>query len=240
METKKTENQQVPAQEKGRVTYQVAGQDVTLSYNIVRNFLTKGNGSVTDSELVQFISICKFNQLNPFLNEAYLVKFQGQADNAQMIVSKEALMKRAEACPEYDGLKAGIIVERNGDIIDVQGSFKLPTDKLLGGWAEVYRKDRSHSYISRVSLDEYDKKQSIWNNKKTTMIRKTAIVQALREAFPSQLGALYTAEEQEPIKADNTVKSPTVVNIDNVQYEDVTDQPTAQAVTGATEPDPGY
>ena len=144
-------------------------------------------------------------------------------------------MKRAEACPEYDGLKAGIIVERSGEIIDIQGSFKLSTDKLLGGWAEVYRKDRSHSYISRVSLDEYDKKQSIWNSKKTTMIRKTAIVQALREAFPSQLGALYTAEEQEPIKPDAAVKNPTVVNIDNVQYEDVTDQHNASAA-----PDPGY
>jgi hypothetical protein len=28
------------------------------------------------------------------------------------------------------------------------------------------------------------------------MIRKTAIVQALREAFPEDLGALYTEEEQ--------------------------------------------
>ena len=28
------------------------------------------------------------------------------------------------------------------------------------------------------------------------MIRKTAIVQALREAFPSQLGTMYTAEEK--------------------------------------------
>ena len=229
MEQKKAETLQAPVQDNGEVTYQAAGQNVKLSYNIVRKFLTKGNGSVTDSELVQFISICKFNQLNPFLNEAYLVKFQGQTDNAQMIVSKEALMKRAEACPEYDGLKAGIIVERSGEIIDIQGSFKLSTDKLLGGWAEVYRKDRSHSYISRVSLDEYDKKQSIWNSKKTTMIRKTAIVQALREAFPSQLGALYTAEEQEPIKPDAAVKNPTVVNIDNVQYEDVTDQHNASA-----------
>ena len=28
------------------------------------------------------------------------------------------------------------------------------------------------------------------------MIRKTAVVQALREAFPTQLGAMYTAEER--------------------------------------------
>ena len=54
--------------ERGAVMYQVAGQDVKLSYNIVRNFLTKGEGSVTDQDLTQFISICKYNQLNPFLN----------------------------------------------------------------------------------------------------------------------------------------------------------------------------
>ena len=100
----------VAAPEKGKVTYQVAGQDVTLSYQIVRDFLTKGNGQVSDQDLTQFICICKYNQLNPFLNEAYLVKFGQQP--AQMIVSKEALMKRAEACSEYDGMKAGVIVKR--------------------------------------------------------------------------------------------------------------------------------
>ena len=31
---------------------------------------------------------------------------------------------------------------------------------------------------------------------RATMIRKTAVVQALREAFPTQLGAMYTAEER--------------------------------------------
>ena len=196
-------------QDKSKVTYQVAGHDVTLSYSIVRNFLTKGNGAVTDQELVQFISICKFNSLNPFLNEAYLVKFNGQNAQAQMIVSKEALMKRAEQCVEYDGFRAGLIVERRNEILELEGSFTLPDDKLIGGWAEVHRKDRKFPYVSRVSLAEYDKKQSTWNDKKSTMIRKTAIVQAMREAFPTQLGAMYTAEEQG-------------INPIDVSYEDVT------------------
>jgi len=198
----------VPAtQDKGRTTYQVAGQDVTLSFNIVRNFLTKGNASVTDQELVQFISICKFNQLNPFLNEAYLVKFGGQNAQAQMIVSKEALMKRAEQCKEYDGFKAGLIVEREKEILDIEGCCMLPNDKLIGGWAAVYRNDRKYPFVSRISVAEYDKKQSTWNDKKSTMTRKTAIVQAMREAFPTQLGAMYTAEEQ---------------GVEDATYEDVT------------------
>jgi phage recombination protein Bet len=199
--------QQIMQDEKGKISYQVAGQDVILSFSIVKNYLTRGKGNVTDQELVQFISICKFNQLNPFLNEAYLVKFEGVNAQAQMVVSKEALMKRAENSPEYDGLRAGLIVKRGSDIVEVEGSFSLPTDVMLGGWAEVWRKDKKYPYVSRVSLAEYDKKQSTWNDKKSTMIRKTAIVQALREAFPTQLGAMYTAEEQ---------------GIKDVPYEDVT------------------
>jgi len=185
----KTENP-----DKAKVTYQVAGQDVILSYQIVRNFLTKGNGDVSDQDLTQFISICKYNQLNPFLNEAYLVKY-GTAP-AQMIVSKEALMKRAEECPTYEGIQAGIIVIRNNEVLEPEGCFKLPDDILVGGWAKVYRSDRKYPIIARVSMDEYDKKQSTWKEKPTTMISKVAKVQALREAFPTQLGAMYTAEEQ--------------------------------------------
>jgi phage recombination protein Bet len=203
---------------KGLTTYQVAGQEVKLSYDIVRNFLVKGNAAVTEQELVQFISICKFNGLNPFLNEAYLVKFGGQNATAQMIVSKEALLKRAESCPEYDGMKAGIIIRRGDDIVSVEGSFLLTTDVLLGGWAEVWRRDKKYPYVSRVSLSEYDKKQSTWNEKKSTMIRKTAIVQAMREAFPVQIGALYTAEEK---------------GIQDIPYEDITEKVTEEISNNA-------
>ncbi len=185
---------ELATKEKGTVVYQVAGQDVKLSYQIVRDFLTKGNGQVNDQDLTQFISICKYNQLNPFLNEAYLVKFGTQP--AQMIVSKEALMKRAEANENYDGIKGGVIIQRDNQILELEGSFFLKTDELLGGWAEVYRKDRKFPVIAKVSLAEYDKKQSSWNEKKSTMITKVAKVQALREAFPAQLGAMYTQEEQ--------------------------------------------
>lgn len=213
----------VQPDDRGKITYQVAGQDVTLSYQIVRNYLTRGNGQVSDQDLVQFISICKFNQLNPFLNEAYLVKFGTQP--AQMIVSKEALMKRAEACDQYDGMKAGVIVKRGNDVIEEEGSFLMPNDVLLGGWAQVYRKDRKFPYVSKVSLSEYDKKQSTWNEKKSTMIRKTAIVQALREAFPAQLGSMYTAEES---------------SVQDVDYEDVTEKVNREKAENANKATIGF
>lgn len=194
------ETKAVATTDKGKTTYQVAGQDVTLSYQIVRDFLTKGNGQVSNQDLTQFICICKYNQLNPFLNEAYLVKFGQQP--AQMIVSKEALMKRAEACEQYEGIQAGVIVVRDNEAVELEGCFYLPTDKLVGGWARVYRKDRKFPIIAKVRLEEYDKKQSTWNEKQSTMISKVAKVQALREAFPAQLGAMYTQEESNVVEAE--------------------------------------
>ena len=201
MDTKKqnqpqpqAETQAVAVQSKGECTYLVAGSEVKLSYDIVRNFLVRGNQEkVTTTDLVQFISICKFNQLNPFLNEAYLVKY-GDAP-AQMVVSKEALMKRADACPHYQGIQGGIIVKRGDDVVEEEGCFIMPGDVLLGGWARVYRDDRRYPIVARVSLAEYNTGKSLWNGKPTTMIAKVAKVQALREAFPNQLGAIYIQEE---------------------------------------------
>ena len=122
--------QQPEEKERGLIIYQVAGQDVKLSYAIVRNFLTKGNGKVTDQDLTHFISICKYNQLNPFLNEAYLVKFGEQP--AQMIVSKEALMKRAEACDTYEGIQAGVIVMRTMKPLNLK--VVSPSDRQTCWW----------------------------------------------------------------------------------------------------------
>lgn len=194
--------QQQP-QQKGDVTYNVAGQEVHLNYGIVRSFLTKGGGDVSDADLMQFICICKFNQLNPFLNEAYLVKYGGAP--ATMIVSKEALMKRAEACEGYDGFEAGIITQgKDGAINERQGCFIMPGETLVGGWAVVHRTDKKYPYVAKVSLQEYTTGKSLWTSKPSTMIRKVAIVQALREAFPAQLGAMYTQEEQAPEMIDGT------------------------------------
>lgn len=184
--------------ERGKVTYQSGGQDVTLSYQMVRSIFAKGDSQVTDQDLTQFISLCKYNQLNPFLNEAYLVKFGTKP--AQMIVSKEAYMKRAESCDTYDGMQAGVIVLRDNQVIELEGNFYLNTDKLLGGWAKVYRSDRKFPFVAKIRIEEYNKGRSTWNEIPSTMIAKVAKVQALREAFPAQLGAMYVREEVDVIE----------------------------------------
>lgn len=198
------------ANDKGRITYQVNGEDVNLSFQIVRNYLTRGQASVSDAEVIQFISLCRANQLNPFIGDAYMVKY-GQ-EPAQMIISKAAFMKRAESNLQYNGYRAGVIVMRGKDVVEFEGCFFLPGDQLVGGWAAVYRKDREFPTVARVRLQEYNKGKSTWAAMPGTMIRKVAIAQAFREAFPLAVEGMYTPEEmpddqsKDPIPAANSIK----------------------------------
>lgn len=198
------------ANDKGRVTYQVNGEDVNLSFQIVRNYLTRGQAAVSDAEVIQFISLCRANQLNPFIGDAYMVKYGSEP--ASMIISKAAFMKRAESAPQYDGYQAGIIILRDKEVVEQEGSFFLPGDTLVGGWAKVYRKDRNFPFVARVRLQEYNKGKSTWAAMPGTMIRKVAIAQAFREAFPLTVEGMYTPEEmpdeqgQEPLPAANAIK----------------------------------
>ena len=174
------------------MVYTVGEEEVKLTANIVKTFIAKGNKTVTDKEIVIFMNLCKYRKLNPFLNEAYLVKF---GEDAQIVVGKEALMRKAEESPKYKGHRAGIIVAREKEILELEGCFKLQTDVLVGGWAEVYVKGKDYPVVAKVALSEYSKNQSTWKSMPSTMIRKVALVQALRESFPTEIGALYAKEE---------------------------------------------
>ena len=148
-----------------------------------------------------FINLCRYAGLNPWLKEAYCIKYGDEP--ATMVVGKEAFMKRAESAPGYDGIDAGIIVTTGDAITYRKGTLKLPGEEILGGYAEVYRKDRSHPYRIEVSFEEYAGRKkdgslnSQWSKKPATMIRKVALVQALREAFPDNFSGLYSEEEME-------------------------------------------
>ena len=92
-------------------------------------------------------------------------------------------------------MEAGIIVERGDEMIEIEGAVKLKGDVLIGGWSKIYRKDRTRPVIVKVDLKEFSKGQATWKDMPLNMIRKTAIVNALREAFPDNVGAMYTEEE---------------------------------------------
>ncbi|MBF2601371.1 phage recombination protein Bet [Listeria welshimeri] len=215
------------------VVYEVNGENVKLSPSIIRDYLVSGNAEVSDQEVVMFLQLCKYQKLNPFLKEAYLVKFKGYP--AQIITSKEAFMKRAETHEQYDGFEAGVIVERNGEIIELEGAVSLKDDKLLGGWARVFRKDRSRPVSVRISEKEFNKKQSTWTSMPLTMMRKTAVVNAMREAFPDNLGAMYTEEEQNITQSKDVNIHEEIAENANTEILDLPIQPTTRHETPEVE-----
>jgi phage recombination protein Bet len=173
-----------------------------LSIEIIKKYICP---KATDQEAYMFMQLCKMQCLNPFLREAYLIKYGDEP--ATTITGKETFTKRADALPQYDGFKAGIIVKDSGNQATYrEGSFVAPGETLLGGWAEVFRKDRAQSFRNEVSLTEYERKKkdgslmSSWKTMPATMIRKVPLVQSLREAFPDEFGGMYSPEEM-PVDA---------------------------------------
>ena len=53
------------------------GTTLTLDKNTVVKYITKGQ-DISDQEFTFFFQLCKNYKVNPFLNEAYLIKFNGQ------------------------------------------------------------------------------------------------------------------------------------------------------------------
>ena len=169
-----------------------------LTADTVKNYLVSGNGAVTDQEVLMFIELCKAQHLNPFIREAYLIKFGNSPAN--IVVGKDVFVKRAYRNPNFKGMKAGIVIlTKDGNMQYREGSLKAPGEALIGGWCEVYVKDMEYPIRSEVSMEEYSKGQSTWKQMPAVMIRKCAMVTALREAFPEDLQGMYDAAEMQNV-----------------------------------------
>lgn len=187
-----------------------AGSLLKISPNDVRRYLVNGNAPVTDGEVMMFLALCKENKLNPFTREAYLIKYGTQPAN--MVIAKDVYLKRAKRNPNYEGLKAGIcLLDKDKNYIEREGTILLSNETLVGGWAEVYLKNWRTPLKVTASFSENSKNQSTWNTMPCLMIRKVAIVQALREAFPEDLGGLYDIDEMDIDKSKLDMKDVVVV-----------------------------
>ena len=79
-----------PAQKQNNiVTYMANGAEIKLTPGMVKAYLVSGDPEkVTDQELAMFINLCKYQQLNPWTKEAYLIKYG--TSKATLVIGKEA------------------------------------------------------------------------------------------------------------------------------------------------------
>jgi len=143
------------------------------------------NQYATDQEIALFLNQCAMFQLNPFKREIYLIKYSS-SQPATFVVGYEVYLKRAERSEKWAGLKSGT----DGD------------GPKMRAWAKVYRKDWIEPLEHEVYLEEYIQKTKegeptrFWKDKPRTMLKKVALSQAFRMAFPDEFSGMpYTAEE---------------------------------------------
>jgi len=184
----------------------VAEDGKKYTFDEVATYVKYHAPNATQEEIEEFFNYCKVRNLNPY--DVHFIKYGNE--EKVIVVGKDAFLKRAERSKTLSGYKAGVIViDENGKIIHREGAFYIPSkEKLVGGWAEVYRKDYKIPIRVEVSFEEYCKRTrdgkpfKSWAQMPATMIRKVALVQALREAFPNELSGMYIPEEM-GVEVDN-------------------------------------
>lgn len=228
------------------VEYEAGGQKIKLTPAIVQNYIVGTDAKITVQEFKFFTELCVARGLNPFLKEAYLIKYS-EKQAAQLVVSKDVILKRAVLHPQYDGKESGLIVKnQEGTVEERNGCFWDPTiEKLVGGWCRVYRKDWTHPEYMSVSVSEVAQKKSDgnyntnWQYKTATMVEKVAKVRALREAFVEEFAGMYVEDEmqqelpqdvpvqkfEDPLESNDKVVDVEVVkpNTANEEFLDLSD-----------------
>ncbi|GAJ17223.1 unnamed protein product, partial [marine sediment metagenome] len=146
-----TQSKAVATQQKAVVKWK--GEQITVSFNDVKTLICP---PATDQEIVVFLKTAQSLQLNPFANEIYLIKY-GERDKAATVISINSYLKAAETNDNFNGFEAGIVLRDSGGKLEFrEGSLILPdeAEKLVGGYARVYRKDREKPFYMAVNKAE--------------------------------------------------------------------------------------
>lgn len=206
--------------------YMTEHGEVKLSINIIRQYLSP---NATNQEAMLFLMLCKNQQLNPFVRDAYLIKYGGAP--ATMVVSKDVFIRRSKKNLDFISYEAGIIIKKKKKLFGIiplwwiiekriGTYFEDGKEILKGGWAKIYMKSWGTFPLEHsVRYEEYEGKKKdgtptkSWKEKPGTMIRKVALMQALREAFPTNLQACYEpgemgVEEEELPDAEKAFDNP--------------------------------
>jgi phage recombination protein Bet len=142
--------------------------------NTLRNTVAPG---LSDSEFMLFAETVRATGLNPVTKEVWAIKAGGRL---QIMTGINGFLRIANSHPAYDGMEV---------------EFEWDGKALISATAKVYRKDRRFPSVATAYMAEYGKPTPIWKTMPSIMLSKCAKSLAIREAFISELGGLYTQEE---------------------------------------------
>ncbi|WP_018213659.1 phage recombination protein Bet [Desulfitobacterium hafniense] len=159
-----------------------------------------------DSELALYLYRCQQQGFDPLSGELVLQKRHNKDGSVALnfITTRDALLKKAEQNPNYNGINSGVVKE--GDLFEVdteksivKHKFGTNRKKIIAAWAIVYHKTRL-PVIAVVDFEEYFyglSNSPVWQKMPSAMIQKVAEAAALRRQFPILGQGVYTAEEMQ-------------------------------------------
>ena len=170
--------------------------------NLLLATVAKG---ATEAEFQMFLEFCKSTGLNPFKKEIWFIK---TGAGVQMMTGINGFLTIANNHPQFDGMTVKID-EQDG--------------KLVSATCTVYRKDRKYPSEATVYYSEYAKNSPIWRTMPRMMLQKVAKSVALREAFPQELGGMYTQEEMPTefsLASQKTVKREISYDLSRYEFQE--------------------
>ena len=151
--------------------------------------------NLTLPQLSIYFYQCQALGLNPLLNEICAVPYKNRRTGKTTLsiqVMRDGFLTIAHRSGKFAGMKSGVKEHplhtvKKGEVVETQ----------YVGWAKVYHKDFKVPLYQEADFKEYDNsaRNSLWETKPKTMIKKVAESMALRKAF--NVSGVYASEEME-------------------------------------------
>lgn len=151
------------------------------------------SSQLTDSEVLQFISVCQAFKLSPWKREVHIAVYgEGPSRRVSIITGYEVYLKRAERTGRLNGWSSR--VEGEGE--------------QMRAIINIYRKDWQEPFQHEVYWSEAVQRTkagaptSFWQKMPRFQLKKVGISQAFRLCFPDELGGLpYDSSELPDVEA---------------------------------------
>jgi phage recombination protein Bet len=158
--------------------------------------------TLSEAEIQQFIQTALAGNLDPFKREIYVAVY-GEKENRRVsiLTGYQVYLKRAERTGKLNGWHAWI---------DGSG-------ESMKAIVEIFRKDWSNSFTHEAYWQEAVQKKKdgtptqFWTKQPRFQLKKVAIAQAFRLAFPDELGGLPYESAELPDSENTGTETPATV-----------------------------
>lgn len=144
--------------------------------------------TLSQSDTVQFMLLCKKYKLDPFNNDVYFVAYGGKY---QMITSYQVILAIGQSQPNYGGFENKYYV--NGEEVAVITGLE---DNLIIK-TFIYDKQRNIIGQTLANINDYRSKNkgTFKVDNPVSFAEKVALTNAFRRSFAQKLNGLYIKEE---------------------------------------------